>query len=104
MARPHMHLLRPSTHVVATIRSAFNQVIEQPWLQRLQRRLLCFEEVRLGLATLLALTRVAVIGILRDGNILAAAAQFLGERVRIKSCALIINLVLQVIGIATLLR
>jgi hypothetical protein len=29
---PDMHLLRPSARVVATIRSAFNQVIEQPRL------------------------------------------------------------------------
>ena len=35
--------------------SLINQVIEQPRLERLQCRLLCLEEVRLGLAPLLAL-------------------------------------------------
>ena len=79
-------------------------MIEQPRLQWLQRRLLRFEEVCLRLATLLALSRVAVIRILRDGDILTAAAQFFGERVRIKPRRLIIDVVLQVIGITTLLR
>ena len=79
-------------------------MIKQPWLQRFQRRLLRFEEVRLRLATLLALARVAVVGIFWDGDILTAAAQFFGERVRIKPRRLIIDVVLQVIGITTLLR
>ncbi len=104
MVQPHMHLLRPSTRVVATIRSAFNQVVKQPWLQWLQCCLLRFEEVCLRLVALLAFERVAVIRIFWDGDILTAAAQFFGERVRIKPRRLIIDVVLQVIGITTLLR
>ena len=78
-------------------------MIEQPWLQRLQRRLLRFEKVRLRLAALLALARVAVIRIFGDGNVITAVAQLQRQRVRIKTRRLIINVVLQVIGIAAFL-
>ena len=52
--------------------SLINQVIEQPRLERLQCRLFCLEEVRLGLAPLLALPRVAVIRVFGNGHVFAA--------------------------------
>ena len=84
----------------AELWNLLRQVIEQPRLVRLQRLLLGLEEVLLRLAAPPALARVAVVGVAGDGHVVAPRAQFTGERVGVEPGALVVDEVLQAVGVA----
>ena len=79
-------------------------MVEQTRLDRTERGVFGREELGLGFTRLLPSTRVAVVGLCGDRHILGGRSQFVGELVGIHAFALVTNQVLQVVGIATLLR
>ena len=83
--------------------SGINQVVEQAWNERVERFLLGFEKLGFGFAHRSALWRVAIVCVVGDGNVVARCCEFIHERLRIKSSLLVINEVLQVVGIAAFL-
>ena len=83
--------------------SILDEIVEQPRLEWLQRRLLVAEELGLGLAHLAALLRVAVEGVVGD-FLTPSFLQIGGELVCIKTRAFVIDEVLQVVGVPVLLR
>ena len=84
--------------------SPVHQVVEQARLERTERGVFGREELGLGLSRLLPSARVTIVGICGDRHILGCRSQFVGELLRIYAFALVINQILQVVGIATLLR
>jgi len=88
---------------VWVVNSGINEVVEKAGKAGLQGVLLGLEELRLGLASLAALWRVAVVGVVRDGHILAGLVEFVGEGIRVQSRLLVIDKVLQVVRVAALL-
>ena len=80
-----------------------DDVIKQPRLKWLQRRLLIAEELGLRLAHLAALLCVAVERVVGDG-FSSRCEQVGGEFVGIESGHLVIDEVLQVVGVPVLLR
>lgn len=70
---------------------------------RLQRLLLGLEEVGPRLAPLSALPRVAVVGVARNGHVIVSLPQILSQRVRGEPGTLVVNEVLQVVGVPALL-
>jgi hypothetical protein len=80
-----------------------NQVIEKAGNEGIKRLVLGLEELGFGLASLPALRRVAVIGVVRDGDIFACRFEFIGQGFRFKTGLLVIDEVLQVVGIAAFL-
>ena len=83
--------------------NSIKQVVKQPRLVWLERFLLGFEEVLLRLAALAALAGVAIVSVTRNRHLVVGLAQLAGQRVRVETGALVVNEVLQVVGIAALL-
>src|SRR5262245_24463169 len=83
--------------------SAVEQIVEKARLKRLQGRLLIAEEFRLCLAHAPALLRVAIEGVVGD-FLMPGFLQIGGELVGIKTRALVIDEVLQMVGVAVFLR
>jgi hypothetical protein len=83
--------------------SGINQVVEQAGNEGIERLMLGLEELGLRLAHLAALRRVAVIGVVWDGDVFARRFEFIGEGFRVQASLLVIDEVLQVVGVAALL-
>ena len=83
--------------------SGIDEVVEQPGDEGAQGLLLRLEEVRLGPAHSPALRRVAVVGVVGDGDVFPRLVEFIGQRRRIELSMLVVNEVLQVVGVAALL-
>ena len=58
------------------------------------------EEICFGRSRLFASQRVAVVGVVRDGLILGRSPQVIGQGFRVHSLHLVIDEILQVVGIA----
>src|SRR5205823_6339496 len=95
---------QPANQSTALIdRSAVDEIVEEPRLEWLQRRLLIAEKLSLALAHLAALLRVAVESVVRD-FLASGFLQVGGELVGIEARALVIDEVLQMVRLAVLLR
>jgi len=81
----------------------FDQPIKQSRNKGIERLLLIAEEIRFRFAHLLALERVAVVGVVGDRNIFGRFAQVRRQLLRVEPFPLVINEILKVIGIPVFL-
>ena len=83
--------------------SGINQVVEETGEKWREGVLFGAEELGLGLAHLAALRRVAVVGVVGDGDVFACLFEFVGQGCGVQPGLLVINEVLQVVGVAAFL-
>jgi len=80
--------------------SGIDEIVEQAGDEWAERLLLRFEEVSFGLAHLAPLRRVAVVCVVGDGDVFTGLLQLVREGFRVQPRLLVIDEVLQVVGVA----